>query len=144
MKKSNENEEKMNVLNASNEKKGEIKRELDYCNSLLKEEYDKLYDYQVEYFCWINSRKDIVSSIKEDLLPCKNLKEIISFCDRRNYFLLQKLKMLRSSIAFIETTLANFDSIDDFIEVDSIDTTLRLIRTSLGKNIPTDVFGLPF
>ena len=132
------------IIRADITKKEDIKKELEYCNLSLKEECDNLYNYQIEYFYWVNSRKDIMHSMKKDIRPCKNLKEIISFCDQRNYFLVEKLKMIRSSQLFIEDTLSSFDSINDFVELESIDTTLRIMMKSLGLNTPVEIFDLPF
>ena len=144
MKRINEKEEMNEILSVDKERKEEVKRELQCCYSLLKEEHEKLYDYQVNYFCWVNSRKDIINSMKSASLDCNHLDGIMSFSDTRNTFLVEKLKMLHSSISYIKRTISNFDSINDFVEIDSIDTVLRLILTSLGLGVPTSVFGEPF
>lgn len=125
-------------------KKEEVKKELDYCHALLKREYEKLYDYQLNYFCWVNSRKDIVASMKVMSISSTQLDETINFCNVRNSFLIEKLKMMFSSITYIESVISKFDNINDFVELDSIDTELRVLLTSLGLSVPSNIFGEPF
>ena len=137
-------EKEINEVICDEKRKEEVKKELDYCHSLLKREHEKLYDYQLNYFCWVNSRKDIINSMKSSSLDCNHLEEIINFADIRNSFLVEKLKMFHSSISYIKRTISSFDNINDFVEIDSIDTVLRLILTSLGLSVPTSVFVEPF
>lgn len=71
-------------------------------------------------------------------------EEMIHALISRNYFFVEKLKMIRSSQLFIKDTLNCFDSINDFVELESIDTTLRIMMKSLGLNTPVEIFDLPF
>ena len=121
-------------------KKETINKELNYCLKIFKKKYEKIYNYQLDYFCWLNTRKDILISMKSNSLDNKELVEVLNFCDERNSFLITKLKALHSYISFVEESLSNFKSINDFIDIDSIDTKLRLMLISLGIDLPTDVF----
>ncbi len=121
-------------------KKETVNKELNYCLEFFKKEYEKIYNYQLDYFCWLNTRKDILNSMKSNSLDNKELVDVLNFCDERNSFLITKLKVLHSYISFVEESLSNFKSINDFIDIDSIDTKLRLMLISLGMDLPTNVF----
>ena len=133
--------EKKEIILVDFEKKETVNKELNYCLEVFKKEHEKIYNYQVDYFCWLNTRKDILNSMKSNSLDNKELVEVLNFCDERNLFLITKLKALHSYISFVEDSLSNFKFINDFIDIDSIDTKLRLMLTSLGMDLPTDVFG---
>lgn len=121
-----------------------VRKELEYCRNTLKREYEKLYDYQLDYFCWVNTRKDVINSMKAKSLSDSRLEEIMNFCDTSNSFLVAKLKTIHSYISYIKNTISNFANVNDFVDIDSIDTKLRLMLFSLGMNLPSDIFGKPF
>lgn len=132
--------EKKETMFVDFSKKETINKELNYCLEIFKKKYEKIYNYQLDYFCWLNTRKDILNSMKSNSLDNKELIEVLNFCDERNSFLITKLKALHSYISFVEESLSNFKSINDFVDIDSIDTKLRLMLISLGMDLPTDVF----
>lgn len=132
------------VVICDEKKKGEVRKELEYCFDKLKGEYEELCDYQFNYFCWFNARKDVIEIMKSQSLSDNRLEEIIEFCDNRNSFLVTKLKTIHSYISYIENIISDFDNINDFDDVHSIETKLRLMLTSLGMNLPVNIFGEPF
>ena len=136
-------ENEVEVVICDEKRKAEVKKELDYCHNILKREYEKLYDYQLDYFCWVNTRKDVINSMKAKSLSDDHLEEIMIFCDNRNSFLVTKLKAIHSYISFIKNIISDFNNINDFIDIDTIDTKLRLMLVSLGINLPIDIFGEP-
>ena len=137
-------ESEVEVVICDEKRKEEVKKELGYCRSVLKREYGKLYTYQLGYFCLLNTSKDVVNSMKLKSLCDTHLDEIMRFCDARNSFLITKLKTIHSYTAYIENILTNFDKINDFDDIESIDTKIRLMLISLGTNLPSDIFGEPF
>ena len=122
----------------------EIKKELECCCNILKSEYEKLHEHHLNYSQQVNCYKDISNSIKSKSLKNNSFDEIVSFCEIRNEYLNNELNAIHSYISTIENILSNYDKVDDFIEVEYIDTRLRLMLKSLGIKVSPDVFGEPF
>ena len=124
------------------ERKNEVKKELDYCKSTLEKEFENLHSYQEQYFCWINTRKDVLNSMKKNV-STYGYEYIIHFCDYRNHFLVKKCIQIKRYITAINKMIKSIDVLD-FVEIESIDTKLRLMLISLGMTLPTEIFGEPF
>lgn len=123
-------------------RKNDIKKELEYCKSTLERDFDQLYSYQEEYFCWVNSRKDIINAMKKNV-SVNGYQHIFSFCDYRNRFLVKKCIQIKRYISSINKMIYSLDKYD-FVEIEEIDTKLRFMLISLGMSLPSEIFGEPF
>lgn len=123
-------------------RKNEVNKELDYCKLTLEKEFEDLKSYQEEYFSWINTRKDVLNSMKKNV-STHGYEYIIHFCDYRNHFLVKKCIQIKRYITVINKMIKSIDVLD-FVEIESIDTKLKLMLISLGMPLPTEIFGEPF
>ena len=124
-------------------KKVLVKDELDYCKKALSDELNSVSAYQSQYLDWINSRKEIVNSMRKNL-PVGEFTDILDFCEYRNEFLCKKSLQINRYLSLIKKMVLCISSADeeiDFVELEEIETKLIMMLTSLGLSVPFEVFG---
>lgn len=123
-------------------KKEETLQQLIGCQHVLKYEFERLYEYQLSYFCLFNSYKDIINGSKS-VTPFTELNSpMFTFCQKRNDFILNKLKIIKSYLLQIDKAINALDGLEKEEEMDLIKSQLTLMFISLG--LGTDIFGEPF
>lgn len=128
------------------DKKRIIKNELDYCQTNLSRELKAVLDYQSKFLAWLNSRKDIINSMRKNL-PVGEYIDIIDFGEIRNQFLCEEIMHIKIYLSLIKKMNACVDTLDEVSEIgeiESIETKLIMMMTSLGLEKPIEVFGEQF
>ena len=146
MEKFNVFEDGFNDVVCDGKSKEKIQKELLYCANSLGDELAKLSKLQSDYFNWLNSRKDIINSMRKNL-PVGEYIDIIDFGEIRNQFLCKEIIHIKIYLSFIKKMNACVDTLDevsDIGEIESIETKLVMMMTSLGLEKPIEVFGEQF